>query len=170
MLSGKKAIYAGAGFVAFPDQKVCCLRTQCPQYLNCTKNFVNLAEHKYHVPKAPWLQASITTSTSRTFQQSAQQAIIQFKAAGVTTIICSADPFSLGLLTKAAAAQNYHPEWFMTGSALTDLDQTAQGLYDQAEIDGHMFGMSESAPSTSTTGPSSLAGKPLPTPDRSPDP
>ena len=33
----------------------------------------------------------------------------------MTTVICSADPFSLGLLTKAAAAQNYHPEWFMTG-------------------------------------------------------
>src|ERR1700729_5767 len=94
-----------------------------------------------------------------TFEQSAQQAIIQFKAAGVTTIICSSDPYSLGLLTKAAAAQNYHPEWFMTGSALTDLDQVAQGLYDLPEVQGHMFGLSESSPSTDTTGPQSLAGQ-----------
>ena len=94
-----------------------------------------------------------------TFQQSAQQAVIQFKAPGVTTVICSADPFSLGLLTKAAAAQNYHPEWFMTGVGLTDLDQVAQGEYDLPEIQGHMFGLSESAPSTGTTGPHSLAGQ-----------
>jgi hypothetical protein len=159
MVAGKDAIYAGQASLRSQTRKIAAFVPNIPQYLNCTKNFINLVENKYHVAKSALAPSFDYTLDIATFQQSAQQAIIQFKAAGVTTVICSADPFSLGLLTKAAAAQNYHPEWFMTGTALTDLDQTAQGLYDQAEIEGHMFGMSESAPSTSTTGPSSLAGK-----------
>jgi hypothetical protein len=159
MLGGKKAIYAGDANLRDSTRKFAAFVPNVSQYLNCAQNFVNLAEHKYHLSKSALAPSFDYNLDIATFQQSAQQAIIQFKAAGVTTIICSSDPFSLGLLTKAAAAQNYHPEWFLTGSALTDLDQTAQGLYDQAEIDGHMFGMSEAAPSTSTTGPTSLAGK-----------
>jgi hypothetical protein len=159
MLGGKKAIYAGDANLKDQTRKFAAFVPNVPQYLNCTKNFINLAENKYHLNKNELSPSFDYNLDIATFQQSAQQAIIQFKAAGVTTVICSSDPFSLGLLTKAAAAQNYHPEWFMTGSALTDLDQVAQGLYDPAEIQGHMFGMSESAPSTATTGPSSLAGK-----------
>jgi hypothetical protein len=159
MLGGKKAIYAGDADLKDKVRKFAAFVPNVSQYLGCTKNFVNIVEHKYHINKSELAPSFDYNLDIATFQQSAQQAIIQFKAAGVTTIICSSDPYSLGLLTKAAAAQNYHPEWFLTGSALTDLDQTAQGLYDQSEIDGHMFGMSESSPSTSTTGPTSLAGK-----------
>jgi hypothetical protein len=159
MLAGKKAIYAGQASLRNKRRKIAAFVPNNPPYQNCTRNFVNLVEHKYHAPKGTLSPSFNYGLDIATFQQSAQQAIIQFKAAGVTTVICSADPYSLGLLTKAAAAQNYHPEWFMTGTALTDLDQVAQGLYDQAEVDGHMFGLSESSPSTSTTGPSSLAGQ-----------
>jgi Periplasmic binding protein len=159
MMAGKKAIFAGSASLRSSTRKFAAFVPNVPQYLNCEKNFINLVEHKYHIAKSALSPSFNYNLDIATFQQSAQQAIIQFKAAGVTTIICSSDPFSLGLLTKAAAAQNYHPEWFMTGAALTDLDQTAQGLYDYAEIDGHMFGISESSPSTSTTGPASLAGR-----------
>ena len=105
---------------------------------------INLVENKYHVNKSELSPSFDYNLDIATFQQSAQQAIIQFKAAGVTTVICSADPFSLGLLTKAAAAQNYHPEWFMTGSALTDLDQVAQGRIRPARGPGpHVRPVSE---------------------------
>jgi hypothetical protein len=80
------------------------------------------------------------------------------KAAGVTTVILACDPFSAAFLTKAAAAQDYHPEWLLNGAALTDVDQTGQS-YLQSEVNGHLFGLSESAPSVDTTGPGSLAGK-----------
>ena len=159
MLAGKKAIYAGDPTLKDQVRKFAAFVPNVSQYLNCTKDFVNLVENKYHVNKSELSPSFDYNLDIATFQQSAQQAIIQFKAAGVTTVICSADPFSLGLLTKAAAAQNYHPEWFMTGSALTDQDQVAQGLYDLPEIQGHMFGLSESAPSTALTGPQSLAGQ-----------
>ena len=148
MLAGKKATYAGDPTLKDQVRKFAAFVPNVSQYLNCTKDFVNLVENKYHVNKSELSPSFDYNLDIATFQQSAQQAIIQFKAAGVTTVICSADPFSLGLLTKAAAAQNYHPEWFMTGSALTDQDQVAQGLYDLPEIQGHMFGLSESAPST----------------------
>lgn len=159
MLAGKKALYAGDPTLKDHVRKFAAFVPNVSQYLNCTKAFVNLVENKYHVNSGELSPSFDYNLDIATFQQSAQQAIIQFKAAGVTTVICSADPLSLGLLTKAAAAQNYHPEWFMTGSAETDLDQVAQGLYDLPEIQGHMFGLSESAPSTATTGPQSLAGQ-----------
>jgi hypothetical protein len=159
MLAGKKAVYAGDPTLKDQVRKFAAFVPNVPQYLNCTKYFDNLAENKYHIKKSELSPSFDYNLDIATFQQSAQQAIIQFKAAGVTTVICSADPLSLGLLTKAAAAQNYHPEWFMTGSALTDQDQVAQGLYDLPEIQGHMFGLSESAASTALTGPRSLAGQ-----------
>ena len=159
MLGGKKAMYAGDPTLKDQVRKFAAFVPNVPQYLGCAKEFNNLAENKYHLNKSELSPSFDYNLDIATFQQSAQQAVIQFKAAGVTTVICSADPFSLGLLTKAAAAQNYHPEWFMTGSALTDLDQVAQGEYDLPEIQGHMFGLSESAPSTGTTGPHSLAGQ-----------
>jgi hypothetical protein len=159
MLGGKKAVYAGDPTLKDQVRKFAAFVPNVPQYLGCAKYFTNLVEHKYHLNKSELSPNFAYNLDIATFQQSAQQAIIQFKAAGVTTVICSADPFSLGLLTKAAAAQNYHPEWFMTGSALTDLDEVAQGEYDLPEIQGHMFGMSESSPSTGTTGPHSLAGQ-----------
>jgi hypothetical protein len=159
MLAGKKAIYAGDPALASQTRKFGAIVPNVSQYLDCEHNFVNLVENKYHINKSALSPPFFYNLDIATFQQSAQQAVIQFKAAGDTTIICSSDPYTLGLLTKAAAAQNYHPEFFLTGSGLTDLDQVAQGLYDLPEIQGHMFGMSESAPSTSTTGPSSLAGQ-----------
>jgi hypothetical protein len=159
MLAGKKAVYAGDPTLKDQVRKFAAFVPNVPQYLDCTKSFVHLVQSKYHMKKSELSPSFDYNLDIATFQQSAQQAIIQFKAAGVTTVICSADPFSLGLLTKAAAAQNYHPEWFLTGSALTDQDQVAQGLYDLPEIQGHMFGMSESAASTALTGPQSLAGQ-----------
>ena len=145
MLGGKKAMYAGDPTLKGQVRKFAAFVPNVSQYLGCAKEFNNLVENKYHINKSELSPSFDYNLDIATFQQSAQQAVIQFKAAGVTTVICSADPFSLGLLTKAAAAQNYHPEWFMTGSALTDLDQVAQGEYDLPEIQGHMFGLSESA-------------------------
>jgi hypothetical protein len=93
-----------------------------------------------------------------TFQTSTQQAIVQFKADGVTTIVTACDSYSLALLTKSAAAQNYKPEWLLNGVAGDDTDTVAQS-YDQSEVAGSMFGLSEAAPQNTFFGPSSLAGK-----------
>ena len=83
-----------------------------------------------------------------TFSQSAQQAIVQFKAEGVTTVILACDPYSAGLLDHGRGArEDYHPEWFTIGTALTDEDPSPQTYDDPAEVTGHLFGMSELSPS-----------------------
>jgi hypothetical protein len=66
--------------------------------------------------------------------------IAKFKAAGVTTIVPFWDPLYPILITKEATRQQYFPEWFITGSGLSDT--TAAGrLYDQQQWI-HAFGIS----------------------------
>jgi hypothetical protein len=152
LLAGKKAIYAGDPTLASETRKFGTYVPNLAPYIACTKNSTNLLETKYHVPASAITQPFYYNLDISTFTTSAQQAVVQFKAAGVTTVILACDPFSAGIITKAAAAQDYHPEWFIIGTALTDQDQPA-------EVTGHLFGMSELSPSNDTYGPTSLAGK-----------
>lgn len=63
-------------------------------------------------------------------QQEAPNMAAQLKGAGVTTVILVTDPALPYFLTGAATQQDYWPEWFVSGSALTDLDILGQ-FYDQ---------------------------------------
>ena len=158
MLIGKKAISAGEAALQSQTRKFGSYFPDVPAYITCAKNFKKLAETKYHLPLDDFVEYTYSPDIA-TFSQSAQQAIVQFKAEGVTTVIIGSDPYSAGLLTKAAAAQDYYPEWFLEGTALTDEDQSVQAFDDPTEVDNHLFGMSELSPPTETTGPDSLAGK-----------
>lgn len=73
-------------------------------------------------------------------QEEAPGIIQRMKAAGVTSIIVSADPFGPIFFTKEAQQQLYGPEWIVTGSALTDTSFFA-GLYQQDQW-SHAFGIS----------------------------
>jgi len=159
LLAGKKAIYAGDPTLASQTRKFASYVPNLPPYINCTKRSINLLETKYHVPASQIAPTFYYNLDIATFAQSAQQAVVQFKAAGVTTVVLACDPFSAGIITKAAAAQNYDPEWFIIGTALTDQDQYVQSEDDLSEVQGHLFGMSELSPSQDTYGPTSLAGK-----------
>jgi len=160
-LAGKKAIYAGAA-LKNDVRKFGTFIPNIPSYIGCngspSSTEVKLLTTKYHVPMSAvdtFFHYDLDIST---FAQSAQQAVVQFKAAGVTTIVLACDPFSLGDLTKAAAAQNYYPEWMLEGTAATDTDNYGQ-TYDQAEVTGHMFGVSEANATGDIYGPTSPAGK-----------
>ena len=73
-------------------------------------------------------------------QQDVTNVIAKMKAAGVTTIIPFVDPLYPILFTKEATRQLYYPEWFISGTGLSDT--TAAGrLYDQAQW-RHAFGIS----------------------------
>lgn len=63
-------------------------------------------------------------------QQEAPNMAAQLKGAGVTTVILVTDPILPYFLTGAATQQDYWPEWFVSGSALTDIDILGQ-FYDQ---------------------------------------
>ena len=77
-----------------------------------------------------------------TIPQQAAQGVVQFKAAGVSTLILATEFISPIFLTQQAKTQGWSPEWFLIGTALEDLDGNAR-LYDQDVVDGHMFGMSQ---------------------------
>jgi len=158
LIMGKKAVYAGDASLRTSDRKLGIYVPNLPAYTDCTNQFISQMESQYHQPAANVNHVFTYGLDISTFQQSAQQAIVQFKAAGVTSIVTACDSFSLNLLTKAAKAQNYHPEWVMNGVALDDTDTVAQ-TYDQSEVTGHLFGQSEAPPETSFFGPQSPAGK-----------
>jgi len=162
LLVGKPAIYAGDMSLRTRTRKFGTYVPNLPPYINCNgganSRFNQTLAKKYHVPASTFSTHFLYNLDISVFAQQAQQAIAQFKAAGVTTVVLACDPFSVMALTKAAASQDYHPEWLLTGTALTDLDQTAQS-YDQSQVTGHLFGLSEASPSTNTEGPNSLAGK-----------
>jgi hypothetical protein len=158
MLAHKKAIYAGSASIRSEIRKFGTYVPNLPAYLTCTANSIKIEEQKYHIAASDLEKFTYGLDIS-TFETSAQEAMVAFKAEGVTTVVLACDPISAGLLTKAAAAENYYPEWFLIGTALTDEDPSPQTYDDSAEVTGHLFGMSELSPSTDTTGPTSLAGK-----------
>jgi hypothetical protein len=161
-LAGQKAVYAGEADLRNSVRKFGTFIPNVNSYIGCNGSVnsteVQLLASKYHVPSSVVDTFFHYDLDIATFAQSAQQAIVQFKAAHVTTIVLASDPFSLGNLTKAAAAQNYYPEWLLEGTALTDTDNEAQ-TYDPAEVDGHLFGVSEANATSDIAGPNSPAGQ-----------
>jgi len=75
--------------------------------------------------------------------------IAKMKAAGVTTIVFLGDPIMPIYLTQQATAQNYHPEWLVTGTVLTDTTVLGR-FYDPAQW-AHAFGLSNLAARTPQT-------------------
>ncbi len=66
--------------------------------------------------------------------------VSKMKAAGVTTIIFLGDPIMPIYLTQSATAQDYEPEWIVTGTVLTDTAVFGR-RYDQTQW-SHAFGLS----------------------------
>src|SRR5581483_6732836 len=91
------------------------------------------------------------------FADQASQAIVQFHAEGVTTVILACDPISPVFLTEEADAQHYFPEWYNIGVAGNDID-TVPRLWDAKEITGHLFGLSQLGPTQAAVGPLSEPG------------
>ena len=75
-----------------------------------------------------------------TLAEDAASAISRLKEAGVTTVMFSGDPFMPIHLTRAATAQEYYPEWLMTGLTYVDVRGFAR-QYDQAQW-RNAFGLS----------------------------
>jgi hypothetical protein len=92
------------------------------------------------------------------FPDQAAQASVQFSAAGATTVILACDYISTTVLTAAAQQQNWHPEWFQIGTALNDADNSAR-LFEQNQVNGHLFGPSQLGATTKLIGENSEPGK-----------
>ncbi|MDG2113283.1 MAG: hypothetical protein P8N02_11795, partial [Actinomycetota bacterium] len=75
-----------------------------------------------------------------TLQESAATVIARMKAAGVTSVIFDGDPIAPREFTNEATAQDYWPEWIVTGSVLVDTAAFSR-TYDQDQW-ARAFGIS----------------------------
>jgi hypothetical protein len=105
-----------------------------------------LAEHG--VPKlagqVAYTVPADSAQASAAAQEQAPLIIAKMKDAGVTSIILMGSSTIVAPMTKAATANDYQPEWLMTGWAYQELSLFA-AQYDQDQW-AHAFGMSWFAP------------------------
>jgi hypothetical protein len=109
------------------------------QYQYCVGITESTLEKKYGVPKGT--RYDYTLDISR-FPDEAARGILQFAAAGATSIVMACDPISMIFLTQSAKSQNYFPEWLNIGVALNDTDNFPR-TWDADEIRNSLFGMSQ---------------------------
>jgi hypothetical protein len=128
-------------------------------YQDCTNQQKAIEESQYGVAANRLDQYNYALDIS-TGPQDAQRAIVQFSANHDTTVILSCDPIAPIFLTQDAVKQNYHPEWMITGVALTDADNWAQ-LWTQSEVQGHLFGLSQSGATSTGLDPNGEAAQVL---------
>jgi len=138
-LANKPAQWAGDPLLQRTNRKFGIYIPSNPGYQHCVGISNADLKNNYGVSRSS--QYNYTLDVSQ-FPSQAAQAMIQFKAAGVTTVELACDPISAIFLTQAAAAQNYHPEWLLHGDALTDTDGFAR-LDTPDEVNGHLFGISQ---------------------------
>ncbi|HEX2850477.1 MAG TPA: hypothetical protein VHN98_07980 [Acidimicrobiales bacterium] len=108
-------------------------------YQHCVDITVGILKNQYHQDVSSRYNYTLDVSQ---FPSEAARGITQFQADHDTTIVQACDPISSIFLTQAAAKQQYHPEWFIIGVAAQDTDGYAR-LWDQSEVDGHLFGLSQ---------------------------
>ena len=164
-IMGKKAQWAGDPLL---QQRARVLGTYVPNdpgYQQCADIYQNYL--KAHGDD-PGYRFNYVLDVSRLADQ-ASEAVVQFHAEGVTTIVLACDPISPIFLTEEADSQHYYPEWYNIGVAGNDID-TIPRLWDAREITGHFFGLSQLGPTQSLVGPQSepgilyqqITGKPMP--------
>jgi hypothetical protein len=124
-------------------------------YQQCVGITKSELKKKYGAPDGE--QYNYQLDISR-FPDQAAQAAVAFSAAGVTTVVLACDYISAVVLTAAAQRQNWHPEWMTIGTGATDVDNSAR-LYDQNQVNGHLFGPSQLGATSKLIGPNSEPGR-----------
>ena len=138
-LIGKNAMHAGPTFVNSP-------RKFGYLYINSSSTSKQLADEFTKTMSdngAPLAEIIPYQLDPGTIQQTASQAIAKFKSDGVTSIIFSGDPVAPRDFTNEAEAQDYHPEWVISASALVDTNAFAR-TYNQNQW-AHAFGFTDLA-------------------------
>ena len=125
------------------------------EYQHCVSIFQSELKNKYKGDPGPKYDYILDVSR---FADEAAKGVVQFKAAGVTTLVLACDPISIIFLTQAAESQQWGPEWLLIGVAAQDTDNFGR-LYAQNRVDGHMFGISQLGDITTLVGPKSEAGE-----------
>jgi hypothetical protein len=128
-------------------------------YQECAANTKSILEKQYGMSSSRWDQYNYALDISQAGTDS-NKAAIQFASNRDTSVILSTDPIAPIFLSQACKKQNYFPEWILTGVALTDQDNWAQ-LWDQTEMTGRLFGLSQLGASQVMQDPNGEAAKAL---------
>src|SRR5439155_1324822 len=72
----------------------------------------------------------------------AENAVLQMKQGGVTSVFFIGDPNELGQLMRAATSQAYYPEWLISSYIDPDNNPLVHGEMGQPEQQAHLFGIS----------------------------
>jgi hypothetical protein len=138
-LSGKKAQWAG-------DKKLAS-KTRNFGVVHPTSDDFDIAAFQQLVKENGGTIAKVVSFDPKNPNASADLAptmVTQLKGAGVTSVVVFANNAMMAPLTKAATAQEYSPEWIITGYAYQDFDGFARA-YDQEQM-RHAFGFGVLAP------------------------
>lgn len=138
-LVGRNAKFAGSPVFQNQKRKFAIYVPDNDEYQYCTNITKKILREKFNQPDGPQFNYALDVSR---FPDQASQAIVQFNAAQATTVVLACDPISAIFLTQNASKQGYFPEWLQIGTALNDVDNAAR-LFDQTEVDGHLFGPSQ---------------------------
>jgi substrate-binding family protein len=138
-LNGRNAKWAGDATYKVTKRRFALYVPNDPAYQICADVFQNTFKEDYGGQIVSRYNYALDVSQ---FPSEAVRAVVQFQAAQATTVILACDNISPVFLTQGAKQQDWHPEWLLIGVAGTDTDAAAQS-YDQDEVDGHLFGMSQ---------------------------
>ena len=134
-LAGKPAIYA-KGDLKDKPRKFAAFSPENPWYIDCVDQAIKIAEDAGNkVDLRVTYKLDIDSMSNQ-----AANIIAKLKSEGITTVLCGCDPIIPVFLSTKATEQDYHPEWVVAGTALSDIDLVAQ-LYDQDQW-SHAFGVS----------------------------
>jgi hypothetical protein len=129
-LAGRNAEFAGDGSL-HDEERVfgyIAYNTTDGYYTPMITEFVDRLADEYDTEIA--LRREFLLDLARA-QQDAEGFIAALKDAGVTTVLFSGDPIMPQFLTRAASAQDYFPEWVITGTVYVDTTVLARGFEPQ---------------------------------------
>jgi hypothetical protein len=149
-LAGRTAKYAGDPAMHTKQRVFGMIYPDNDTYQPCVAEGLRILKDVYHTNVVTF---AYTDDVTRIGDQAAQ-AVLRFKSAGVTSLIDATDYITMQVLTKAAASDDWYPEWIETGTGGTDFDPNVQGD-EQSEIDGHLFGRTDDPTFAEAYGPHS---------------
>ncbi|MGI8793624.1 MAG: hypothetical protein ACR2H3_10680 [Acidimicrobiales bacterium] len=155
-LHGKNAKWAGDAVLRNSKRHYGTYVPDNDGYQSCVEITKREMRNKYGVTDTGE-QFNYTLDISR-FPDQAANAAVQFSSRGVTTVILACDYISTTVLTAAAERQQWRPEWLQIGTALNDTDNAAR-LFEQKQVNGHLFGPSQLGATNKLIGPNSEPGQ-----------
>ena len=104
------------------------------------EDFRDLLDAKYGITLDPLIPYELDPLT---LQEQATTIVASLKSAGVTSVVFAGDPIAPRDFTLAATAQEYFPEWILSGTVLVDTSVFGR-TYDQQQW-ANAFGMSNTS-------------------------